>query len=94
MSASAAPHRPSAPASPGTYPAVGSPPFLILQGSDDPGGAPQHSAAFAARLRAAGVPVTFIPVQGTGHQLDTPNQRPTPAELTVAVAAFLTTVLA
>lgn len=80
-------------ASPATYPATGSPPFLILQGSDDPGAAPRQSAAFAAHLRAAGVAVTFVAVQGTGHQLDTPTQRPTPAALTTTVADFLTTEL-
>lgn len=50
-------------ASPITYVAPRAPPFLILQGED---ALARQSAAFAERLRAAGVPVTAVPVRGTG----------------------------
>ncbi|MEC3982858.1 alpha/beta hydrolase, partial [Amycolatopsis sp. H20-H5] len=72
-------------ASPVTYLAPGAPPFLILQGEDF---VRPQSAAFAERLRVAGVPVTYIPVQGTGHTLDTPTQRPAPEQLTGSVVSF------
>ena len=77
-------------ASPATYIGPGAPPFLILQGEDT---VARQSAAFAARLRAAGVPVTYVPVRGTGHTLDTPTQSPPPGELVTTVADFLTRTL-
>jgi len=77
-------------ASPVTYLGPGAPPFLILQGEDT---VARQSAAFAARLRAAGVPVSYVPVRGTGHTLDTPTQSPPPGELVTTVADFLTRTL-
>jgi acetyl esterase/lipase len=80
-------------ASPITYAASGAPPFLILQGTEDPLVRPRQSTALAQRLHAAGVPTTLIEVQGTGHTLATPGQRPSPDELTATVIHFFTTAL-
>jgi acetyl esterase/lipase len=51
---------------------------------------PRQSQQLAARLRAAGVPVRLVLVQGAGHGLDNPSQRPTPDQLTRMVADFFT----
>lgn len=80
-------------ASPATYVTPGAPPFLILQGTEDDMVHPRQSAELAQRLQAAGVPVTLIEVQGTGHTLDTPGQRPSPDELTATVIDFFVTTL-
>jgi acetyl esterase/lipase len=80
-------------ASPITYVAPGAPPFLILQGTEDPSIRPHQSARLARRLHAAGVPATLIEVQGTGHGLTTPGQQPSPQELTATVIDFFTTKL-
>jgi acetyl esterase/lipase len=80
-------------ASPITYVAPGAPPFLILQGSDDPLVRPRQSAHLTQRLHSAGVPASLIEVQGTGHTLDTPNQRPSPDKLTATVIDFFTAAL-
>jgi acetyl esterase/lipase len=78
-------------ASPKTYVTPGAPPFLILHGTED--ALTQQSVDFTAQLHAAGVPATYIPVHGTGHQLDTPTQQPTPDQLTTTVVTFLTQTL-
>jgi acetyl esterase/lipase len=78
-------------ASPKTYVAPGAPPFLILHGTED--ALTQQSVDFTAQLHAAGVPATYIPVRGTGHQLDTPTQQPTPDQLTNRIVTFLTQTL-
>jgi acetyl esterase/lipase len=70
--------------------AAGGPPFLILHGSEDKDMPPRQSQQLAARLRAAGVPVRLVLVQGAGHGLDNPFQWPTPDQLTDLVADFLT----
>lgn len=80
-------------ASPVTYVAPSAPPFLILQGTEDPLVRPRQSAGLAQRLHAAGVPTTLIEVQGTEHTLATPGQRPSPDELAATVINFLTTTL-
>jgi acetyl esterase/lipase len=81
-------------ASPDTYVAPGAPPFLILQGSEDPLVSPGQSAGLAQRLRAAGVPTTLIPVIGAAHGFtNNPDQHPSAAELTTTVTDFLTTTL-
>jgi acetyl esterase/lipase len=80
-------------ASPITYVAPGAPPFLILQGTEDPLVRPRQSTELAQHLHAAGVPTTLIEVHGTEHTLDTPGQRPSPDELTATVIDFLTTAL-
>jgi acetyl esterase/lipase len=80
-------------ASPITYVAPGAPPFLILQGTEDPTIRPHQSAGFARRLHAAGVPTTLIEVEDAEHGLTTPGQQPSPDELTATVIHFLTTTL-
>jgi len=69
------------------------PPFLILHGTDDHDMRPRHSRELATRLAAAGVPVALVLVQGAGHGLDDPSQRPSPDQLTELVAEFLTRTL-
>jgi acetyl esterase/lipase len=78
-------------ASPITYVAPGAPPFLILQGTED--SSLRQSIRLAHRLHTAGVPATLIEVQGAGHTLATPGQRPSPDEITATVIDFLTTTL-
>jgi acetyl esterase/lipase len=80
-------------ASPIIYVTVGAPPFLILQGSEDPMVRPRQSVKLAQRLHTAGVPTTLIEVEGAEHSLTTPGQRPSPAELTATVIDFLTATL-
>lgn len=79
-------------ASPAAYLAPGAPPFLIVDGDED--FVARQSAEFAERLRANQIPVTYVPVHGTGHTLDTPTENPTPQQLTTVVAAFLDRALA
>jgi acetyl esterase/lipase len=80
-------------ASPITYVAPDAPPFLILHGTEDPMVRLRQSDRLARRLHTAGVPATFIEVEGAEHGLTTPGQRPSPEELTVTVTDFLTTTL-
>ena len=69
------------------------PPFLIMHGTDDHDMPPRHSRELARRLAAAGVPVRLVLVQGAGHGLDDPSQRPASDQLTELVAEFLTRTL-
>jgi dipeptidyl aminopeptidase/acylaminoacyl peptidase len=80
-------------ASPITYVAPGAPPFLILYGTEDSMIGPLQSVKLAQGLRVADVPTTLIEVQGTGHTLDTPDQQPSPEELTAMVIDFFATNL-
>jgi acetyl esterase/lipase len=80
-------------ASPITYVAPGAPPFLILQGSEDPLVRPRQSDKLAQRLHSASVPAMLIEVQGTGHTLATPGERPSSEELTATVIDFFTAAL-
>ncbi len=80
-------------ASPITYVAPGSPPFLILHGTEDELIPASQSRQLAQRLTAAGVPVTLVLVRGAGHGLNTPAQDPSPAQLTRTVTTFLVTTL-
>jgi acetyl esterase/lipase len=70
------------------------PPFLLLHGAADQDMRPRHSQELARRLATAGVPVRLVLVQGAGHGLDSPGQRPTPEQLTELVADFFTRSLA
>jgi acetyl esterase/lipase len=74
--------------------AGGVPPFLLLHGTDDQDMRPRHSQELAERLAAAGVPVRLVLVHGAGHGLNSPDQRPTPGQLTELVADFFTRSLA
>jgi acetyl esterase/lipase len=83
-------------ASPGrylTHPA-GIPPFLILQGTEDPEARPRHAASLLHQLQAAGAHATLVEVQGAAHGLNTPGQLPTPEQLTTTVIDFFTSTLA
>jgi len=81
-------------ASPVTYVGAGDPPFLILHGTDDVLVRPHHSQDLARRLRAAGVPVTLVMVQHTGHTMATAGQEPSSTEVTAMVADFFSRTLA
>jgi len=76
-------------ASPLTYVGPGDPPFLIIQGTNDPDIPPHHSLELARRLTEAGVPNTLVMVQGAAHGLTTPGQRPGPDALTNRAVDFL-----
>jgi acetyl esterase/lipase len=56
-------------ASPVYWASSNDPPFLILQGKQDPIVRPQQSIAFAHGLEAAGVPVTLVLVKNGTHGL-------------------------
>ena len=58
-------------ASPVGHVAKGDAPFLIVHGDADETVPVRQSEEFADALRKAGVPVTFIPVPGAGHNLAT-----------------------
>jgi acetyl esterase/lipase len=73
---------------------TGLPPFLILQGTEDPAARPRHALALLHQLQVAGSRATLVEVQGAGHGLNTPGQRPTPDRLTTAVIDFFTSTLA
>ena len=77
-------------ASPMTHVAPGAPPFLVLQGSADPVNSHQQSQRFAAALRAAGNDVTLTIVEGAGHGLDAPAERPSADQLCDQVVSFFT----
>jgi acetyl esterase/lipase len=76
-------------ASPLTYVAPGDPPFLIVQGTADRVVPESQSEALASRLRAAGVPVDLVLVDGGDHGLGTPVERPSPSAIASLITAFL-----
>ncbi len=80
-------------ASPITYVHAGAPRFLILQGTQDNMVVPRQSDELAQSLNRVGVPHTLIKVQGAGHGLTTPGQRPSPDELTNRVVDFFVSTL-
>jgi acetyl esterase/lipase len=77
-----------------TYVNAGAPPFLILHGDQDEDIHLRQSKEFARRLEAAGVVTTLIEVQGTGHTLNSPGQRPSPKQLADTVTEFFARALA
>jgi len=54
-------------ASPATYVRAGLPPFLLLHGNKDARIPYEQSVSFQEKLKAAGVPVELITVEGGGH---------------------------
>ena len=54
-------------ASPVTYVRPGLPPFLLIHGNADQRVPYEQSVIFEARLKAAGVPVELITIEGGGH---------------------------
>lgn len=75
-------------ASPVTYLSPGAPPFLIIQGTDDPLTRPRQSVRFSEALVAAGNQATLIEVAGAGHGLSTANEHPAADELAATVVDF------
>lgn len=80
-------------ASPALQAAGPAPPFLVVQGDCDGIVPVQQSRELAARLRAAGVRVTYLEVHDAGHALGNCGGAPTKpsvAQVDAAVGAFLT----
>ena len=77
--------------------APGAPPFLIIHGDDDWFIAPHHSRDLAARLKAAGVDVTYVRVAHDGHGLAAASrgqaEQPGPDALVGAIAGFFVRTL-
>ncbi len=80
--------------SPINYVSPDSAAFLILHGADDQLVRPHHSQDLAQRLQAAGVPVSLLVVQGTGHSMETPGQQPSPAAVRAMCVDFFGRALA
>ncbi len=80
-------------ASPMTYVAPGGPPFLILQGTEDPMNRTHQSEAFFHALEASGVAAGFIDVTWAGHGLNYPGQEPSADELATTVVDFFSATL-
>jgi acetyl esterase/lipase len=76
--------------SPSHYVRRGDPPFMILQGTADTICPPAESLDFAAKLRAAGVPVDVVLVRGGQHGLISPGESPDAAQETPAIVAWAT----
>ncbi len=76
-------------ASPITYVHPVAPPFLILHGTLDPIVNPRQSVDFAQRLDTAGVPSTFIPIEGAQHGLNTSGQHPSPDDVASIIVDFI-----
>lgn len=80
-------------ASPMTYVAPGAPPFLILQGTEDPLDRTHQSQAFLQALRSAGVSADLVSVSGAGHGLNFADERPSAGQLTADVVDFFSSSL-
>jgi dipeptidyl aminopeptidase/acylaminoacyl peptidase len=63
---------------------------MILQGTADTICPPAESLDFAAKLRAAGVPVDVVLVRGGQHGLISPGESPDAAQETPAIVAWAT----
>jgi len=80
-------------ASPAQHVAAGDPPFLIVQGTDDQVVPESQSEQFATQLRAAGVPVQYVTVNGGRHGLETPGENPSPSVISTTIATYLAQTL-
>lgn len=80
--------------SPINYVSADSAAFLILHGADDQLVRPHHAQDLAQRLQTAGVPVSLVIVQGTGHGMETPGQQPSPAAVRGLCVDFFSRILA
>lgn len=76
-------------ASPVTHASAGDPPFLVVHGTADEVIPYSQSVDMARRLKAAGVAVELVSVQGGSHALNTPGQSPSPEQITARITAFL-----
>jgi acetyl esterase/lipase len=56
-------------ASPLNYPGAGDPPILLIHGTADPVVPPTHSSRLKSALNQLGLPATYVPLQGLGHDL-------------------------
>jgi acetyl esterase/lipase len=66
------------------------PPFLVVHGMQDDNVPIAQSERLVAALKAAGVPVTYVPINGVGHTMPyNANSSPSYAELLVTLRAFL-----
>lgn len=76
-------------ASPITYSGAGDPPVLLVHGTADPVVPTVHSTGLKSTLNKAGLPATYLPLQGLGHDLKlfTPSGGSLPASCTTL--AFL-----
>ena len=79
--------------SPIAYVSASTPPFLVIHGDKDQSVPHEQSEKFVAALKAAGVPVQFITVQGGGHSMGAakgdPPATPGTKALQDAMLAFL-----
>ncbi|MDQ6771858.1 MAG: alpha/beta hydrolase [Candidatus Dormibacteraeota bacterium] len=80
--------------SPADYVASGDPPFLILHGTADSVIPFSQSEEMAQRLRAAGVPVRLVTVQGGPHGLGGAGESPSQSQLASVVTRFFVAALA
>jgi acetyl esterase/lipase len=90
---SASPNPALTQASPSAHVAAGDPPFLIVQGTADQVVPESQSEHFAAQLRAAGVPVEYLAVNGGRHGLETPGEDPSPTAISAMITAYLVRTL-
>jgi acetyl esterase/lipase len=68
----------AATANPVTYVSADDPPFLVMHGTIDDTNPFNQSELLVDALRANGVPVTFVPVEGAGHGfMTTPTEQTT-----------------
>lgn len=56
-------------ASPVSYSGTGDPPVLLVHGTADPVVPPTHSSRLKSALNQLGLPATYVPLQGLGHDL-------------------------
>ena len=78
-------------ASPVTYIARGDPPFLIIQGDQDPLNTPTQAPELAQRLTLAAVPNTLSMVHYASHGVLEPGEQPGITQLVQTVVSFLET---
>jgi acetyl esterase/lipase len=76
-------------ASPVSYIATGDPPFLIIQGDEDPLNTPTQAPELAQRLTLAGVPNTIYMVHHAAHGVLEPGEQPGITQLVQIVTSFV-----
>lgn len=76
-------------ASPVTYIASGDPPFLIIQGDDDPLNTPTQATELTQRLSQAGIPSTLYLVHHAAHGALEPGEQPGITQLIQTIVSFV-----
>jgi acetyl esterase/lipase len=71
-----------------TYIAGGDPPFLIIQGDEDPLNTPTQAPEMAQRLTLAGVSNTLYMVHYAAHGVLEPGEQPGITQLVQTVVSF------